>query len=107
MGQGDYPGAWRADLEAGLISQQEFEALKAFDKQFFTSNPIVLLIIYLACGEKPASATTSKQAQSPAAAATTKGPTITLSKTRLAEGEHVLMKGSGFTPLSDAISHLK
>jgi hypothetical protein len=52
---------------------------------------LFLSLFLLACGEKPA----------------TKGPTITLSETRLPEGGHVLMKGMGFTPLSDAISHLK
>jgi hypothetical protein len=74
--------------------------------RFVLLGCLFLPLLLLACGEKPASATT-EQGQSPAAAAVTKGPTITLSKTRLAEGEHVLMKGAGFTPLSDAISHLK
>jgi len=66
---------------------------------------LFLSLFLLACGGNPASATSSPQATT--AAATPKGPTITLSETRLPEGGHVLMKGAGFTPLSDAISHLK
>jgi hypothetical protein len=59
---------------------------------------LFLSLLLLACGEKPATGT---------AAEAVKGPTITLSETRVPEGGHVLMKGAGFTPLSDAISHLK
>jgi hypothetical protein len=67
---------------------------------------LFLSLFLLACGEKPAAATSSVQSTG-ATAVTKKGPTITLSATRLPEGGHVLMKGVGFTPLSDAISHLK
>src|SRR5262249_38370893 len=53
LGQIYYPDAWKPDLEAGRINQQEYEALTNFDNVFFSSDPIVVLIIYLACGEKP------------------------------------------------------
>lgn len=67
---------------------------------------LFLSLLQTACGEGPASATSSPQATG-TPVATTKGPTITLSETRLPEGGHTLMKGAGFTPLSDAISHLR
>ena len=67
---------------------------------------LFMSLFLLACGENPASATSSPQGAG-TTAATTKGPTITLSATRLTASDHVLMKGAGFSPLSDAISHLK
>src|ERR1043165_3324620 len=67
---------------------------------------LFLSLFLPACGEKPASATSGPQT-SATTAPSAKAPTITLSATRLTEGQHVLMKGAGFTPLSDAVSHLK
>jgi hypothetical protein len=73
-------------------------------------NPFVLisflsLCLLLACGEKPAAATSPQDSKAAKPAAN--GPTIKLSTTRAPQGGHIYMTGSGFTPNSDAISHLK
>ena len=69
-------------------------------------NPVALiallgLLFFLpACGEKPASATTSAEQAS-------KGPRIELSLERVPANGITVMHGIGFTPLSTVESHLK
>jgi len=66
--------------------------------------PVLLFsLLAIACGEKPASAVSS--AQTPASAS--KGPQITLAPARLPQSGVTHLHGTGFTPLSDAVSHLK
>jgi hypothetical protein len=57
---------------------------------------VVVCLITAACGQA---------AQEPAAPAN--APQITLSTTRLVHPAFVQMRGSGFTPLRNALSHLK
>jgi hypothetical protein len=62
---------------------------------------VLLSFLALACAEKPASATSSAQSTAP------KGPQITLAPTRLPQSGVTHMHGTGFTPNSDTVSHLK
>jgi ubiquinone/menaquinone biosynthesis C-methylase UbiE len=53
MDQRPDPEAWKRDLDAGEISQEEFEIMVKFDEVFFNSEPLVMLILYMASGQKP------------------------------------------------------
>jgi hypothetical protein len=60
----------------------------------------------LSCGENPASATSGPQGAA-APDPNAKGPRITLDIYRVPQGGYVYMKGSGFSPVAEVISHLK
>jgi ubiquinone/menaquinone biosynthesis C-methylase UbiE len=48
-----HPNAWKPELEEGLITQEEYETLSKFDEVFYASDPLVMIVLYLASGEKP------------------------------------------------------
>jgi ubiquinone/menaquinone biosynthesis C-methylase UbiE len=45
--------AWKPILEEGRITQEEFDLLLASEERFYASDPMVMLVILVACGEKP------------------------------------------------------
>jgi hypothetical protein len=70
---------------------------------------VTLLLVCLfapACGENPASATSSGQGGT-TADPNAKGPRITLDTYRVPQGGFVYMKGTGFSPVAEVVSHLK
>jgi len=66
---------------------------------------LIILLLLSACAEK--SGTAASSTQSSGSAAVAKGPQITLTPTRLPQSGVTRVHGTGFTPLSDAVSHLK
>ena len=44
--------AWTPLLDAGLITEEEMNVLQAADVEFQSSDPLVLLTLLMACGEK-------------------------------------------------------
>ncbi len=44
---------WKSLLVAGLITEDEVKVLRASDKEFYSSDPLVMLMLLMACGEKP------------------------------------------------------
>jgi ubiquinone/menaquinone biosynthesis C-methylase UbiE len=47
------PDDWKPLLEEGKITEQEMQLLIAADERFYSSDPIAMLFILMACGEKP------------------------------------------------------
>ena len=72
-------------------------------KRLVFLSVLLFSLLAMACGEKPAAATSSAQTTTPAP----KGPQITLMPTRLPQSGVTHLHGTGFTPLSDAVSHLQ
>lgn len=48
------PEAWKHELEAGYITEEEFQMLRVADEEFYASDPLVLMTLLMVCGEKPA-----------------------------------------------------
>lgn len=46
------PDYWKPILEEGKITEEEMHLLIASEDKFYASNPIVMLFILMACGEK-------------------------------------------------------
>ncbi len=47
------PAFLQADVEAGIITEQERELLAQSTDEFYAGDPLVQLIVLIACGEKP------------------------------------------------------
>ena len=54
LGQVENSDEWKLLVEAGMITEAELPVLIAFDKVFFSSEPLVQLIVFFASGTKPA-----------------------------------------------------
>jgi SAM-dependent methyltransferase len=48
------PIVWRSEVEAGRITEEEMQMLIASDEKYSASEPIAILTILMASGEKPA-----------------------------------------------------
>ena len=48
------PDDFKPQLEAGLINEEEFHMLNASQEEFYSSDPLVIMTMLMACGTKPA-----------------------------------------------------